>query len=61
MDLTPDQFAALVIDRIRRAIDGPLVAARFEALENRLADLDAAKHLKVRRRVCGRRDDVHAG
>jgi hypothetical protein len=40
MNLTPDQFAALVIDTIKRALDGPLVAARFEALEKRLAELD---------------------
>ncbi len=40
MNLTPDQFAELVVGTIKQALEGPLVKGRSEALEKRIADLE---------------------
>lgn len=39
--MTPDDFAEVIVTTIKRALLGPLVAARFDALEQQLADLKA--------------------
>ena len=41
MKLPPEQLADAVVDTIRKAIDGPKVAGRLEALEQRIKELEA--------------------
>lgn len=35
--MTPDDFADLIVTTIKKALEGPLVAGRFDALENKMA------------------------
>jgi hypothetical protein len=41
MELTPKGLADLVVDTIKGAVDGPMVAERFETLEQRIEELEA--------------------
>ncbi|MDQ3487366.1 MAG: hypothetical protein M3468_06490 [Acidobacteriota bacterium] len=34
--MTPDDFADLIVTTIKKALEGPLVAGRFDALENKM-------------------------
>ena len=41
MKLSPDSFAALVVTTIKKALDGPKVGGRCEALEQRIQQLES--------------------
>ncbi len=44
--MKPDDFADVIVTTIKRALMGPLVAGRLDALEKQLAELKATPSLK---------------
>ena len=51
--MTPDDFADLIVTTIKKALEGPLVAGRFDALENKMgcAELEVPGYLRGYRLV----------
>jgi hypothetical protein len=41
MNLTPDQLAEIVVDTIKRTLDGPRIGGKFAEIEARIAQLEA--------------------
>lgn len=46
MNLHPDDFADLIVTTIKKALEGPLVKGRLDAMETKVLDLQGAAFLK---------------